>query len=175
MLESTEKPSSTRISKAHSERAVIEKLAARWAVTRADGVFQDVARAAEVVAKVAGGMLVDEAVPVAVRTDLVPLGVNLADQAGMALGHPAKDEERALHLPPIEQRQDPPGVGDDAALPLVPLVTRDVLLKRRDLVVVFDIDGEGVQDLHGEEGRGRVNQESHGWHEWRPSNQIAKK
>ena len=112
----------------------------------ADGLLQHVARPPQVGTKLLWRLLVDQTVPVAVRADLVPAGMDLADQFGMTLADPAENEERGLHPVAIEQLENAVGVGLDAAFPAVPLVAADVFLKGRDLEIILDVDGEGVED-----------------------------
>ncbi len=93
-----------------------------------------------------GGEVVDEAVPVSVRGDLVTGFGDPADEARVPLSDPAEDEERRPDFALVKEREQTVGVGFHAALVLVPIVSRYAVLERGYLVVVFDVNGQCVAD-----------------------------
>ncbi len=111
----------------------------------ADGILEHVARAPQIQAKGRRRLLVDEAVPVPVAGDLVARGVDATDEARIPLSDPAKDEECRLDGGIFEQIEDRLGAGLDARRELIPLFARDQVLESADVVVVFDIHGQGVE------------------------------
>ena len=110
----------------------------------AGGIFQGLSRAAEVFAKFGWRKLIDEAMPIAVRADFVPTGVDLPHQSRMAVSNPAEDEKSGFDAVTIQQTKHAVRVGLHAALPAVPVVAADVLFKCGDLVIVLHIDRKGV-------------------------------
>src|SRR5207249_556555 len=94
----------------------------------ADDVFEDRTALTQVGTELIGRHAVNEAVPVAVRADLMTGGVDLADQTGEVLGDPAEDEEGGVDLTAGQQLQQAARVGLDPAGILVPGVPLHLIL-----------------------------------------------
>ena len=78
-------------------------------------------------------------------SNLAGLG-DAADQARIALGHPAEHEERGAHPRVGEHRQQSVGVGLDAAGVAVPGVRADDVGEGRDVEVVLHVDRHGIDN-----------------------------
>jgi hypothetical protein len=63
----------------------------------------------------------------------------------MALGDPTQGEERRPYLGGVEAVEQPLGVALDAAFQGIPVLAADGPLERRDLEMLLDVDGEGVE------------------------------
>src|SRR5438046_907192 len=85
--------------------------------------------------------------PITMRSDLMSSGVDVSDQFGKTVRHPAENKKRASYAVPVQECEHALGIGDDATLVFVPAITIDVVFKGRDLEVVFDIDGERVEHV----------------------------
>jgi hypothetical protein len=81
---------------------------------------------------------------VAVTTDLVPQRVNALDQVGTSFRHPTQNEECRPHFPVTKQIENPIGIFLDAQRIRIPGFGVDVMGKRRDVKVVFNVNGESI-------------------------------
>src|SRR5438477_486864 len=93
-----------------------------------------------------GRLVRDPSVIPAVRRNLVAGMRDLAYQIRMPLRHPANDEERGAGLVAREQLEQATHASDDPGFEAIPIGTRDARFKRRDLEVLFDVDGEVMAD-----------------------------
>src|SRR5262245_58411241 len=75
-----------------------------------DGVssdlLKDLSRSHEVLTELGRRLLVDQAVPIAVRCNLVTATLNLADEVRLVFGDPAEDKEGSLDRGLVEEIQD---------------------------------------------------------------------
>src|SRR3989449_8149508 len=81
---------------------------------------------------------------VAVAPHLVPGRGDLAHYFGMAVGHPAEDEEGGARAVLGEQREEAAHVGDHAPRDALPVGPVDDLRVSVRLEVLLDVDGERV-------------------------------
>ena len=81
----------------------------------------------------------------------MPGAVDLLHHFGHAVGHPAKNEERAAFVVPAEELEDLADAGGGPEAEAVPICPPHGALERRDLEVFLDVDGEVVTD-HGRSG-----------------------
>lgn len=100
-----------------------------------------------------GREVVNQLMPIAVGCKFVTGVRNPTDQIGVTLGDPSEDEERGADVMLVKDRQQLVGVRFDTALVLVPVLPRNSIGERGDLKVVFDVNGEGVGDVGGKQGR----------------------
>src|SRR6516162_8164600 len=106
---------------------------------RADSVFQRISRATQVFTEFGWRKFINQAMPIAVRTDFVPTVVDLPHQPRIALGNPAKDEKSGIDFMAVQQLQHSARISLHTALPVVPMVPMDVLLKCGDLIIILHI------------------------------------
>ncbi len=79
-------------------------------------------------------------VRIPVARDLVPRTGDAANEIGIALGDPSQREKRCPHVGLREKFKNPLDVALHPARQRVPIAARDVLRKRRNLKIVFDVD-----------------------------------
>ncbi len=75
-----------------------------------------------------------------VTCDLVTACGNVAHQLRVAFGDPSEHEERRIRAAVVEYVEYAMGIRDDARFELRPIVRRNLVAKRGDLKVVFDVD-----------------------------------
>jgi hypothetical protein len=85
-------------------------------------------------------------VSVAMTGEFVPAGDDVSNDLGMTLRNPTQREKSGLRSMLVEQTQYPIHVAFDPALPGLPLGPIYIRRERRDLKVVFDINGQRVGD-----------------------------
>src|SRR5437660_7818284 len=84
---------------------------------------------------------------VAVGRDLVATFDDLLDQLGPLLGFPPQDKERGLDPILIQYLQNTMGVRFNPTLVGGPIAKTHAGFECRDLIVVFDVDGQGIQPV----------------------------
>ena len=81
-------------------------------------------------------------------TEFVARANDVSNELRIPVGHPTEDEEGGTYLVSVEELQDLVGVSDDPTLIVVPAVPADHVADPLNLIVVFHVDGEGVQQFH---------------------------
>src|SRR5256712_7177567 len=94
-----------------------------------------------------GGHRMAEPMAISMRADLVTSRDDLLDHPRSSFRLPAQDEERPLHTVLVKNVQQAAGVLLDAAFMGGPILEPDGRLERRHLIIIFDVDGQGVQHL----------------------------
>ena len=84
----------------------------------------------------------------AVRRNLMPSLGDLAHEGRATLGDPTQDEERAMRTTLGQELEQEVHTPIDTARQAVPVRPGDMLLERRDLEVLFHVDGEVMGDRH---------------------------
>ena len=69
---------------------------------------------------------------------------DFADERPLSVGHPRKNEERGASIVLGQQVENAANAKLDSAGQIIPAVSRDVRLERRDLEVLLDVDREVV-------------------------------
>src|SRR4030095_15011272 len=98
----------------------------------------------ELCGELAGGQIVDAPVQVAVRSHFMAGADDFVDEIGGPGSNPSKHEKRGADAAPIEEREQRPRVGDDAARQIVPGVARERRTGVTDVKPLLDIDGEAI-------------------------------
>jgi hypothetical protein len=112
------------------------------------GVFHSFLGATSVFAKFLGTQLVDEAVPIAVASDLVAIRPNFSDQFRKTRCNPSQYKEGCPDLVPVKESQHTVSISDHAALQGIPVVSPDVARDSLGVKIVLDINGEPVSNRH---------------------------
>ncbi len=122
------------------------------------GVVNSIDRGGDIGRELLGGEVIDQPVPVAVRGDFMSSLGDAADERGEAFSDPAEYEKCRSDAAVVKQSEQPVGVCFDPALVLIPVVSGNTMLERGDLVIVFDVDRQGMTQgaWFGRDGRGRV-------------------
>jgi hypothetical protein len=107
-------------------------------------LFQRISRCANVAAKFVWALLVDQAVPESVRSNLMTIAMDVSHKLWESARDPAEHEKNRTHLVVLQQPQHAPGVRFHSARELIPSRTRHVPFERGDLKVVFDVDREDI-------------------------------
>ena len=108
--------------------------------------------ASNVVPKGGGGLVVHQAMAVAVRRDFVTCCGDPRHERRMTFRHPPQHEERGAHAVLRQQIEQPLGVAAHTALEPVPLAARNDSVEDADVEVVFDVHGHGIDDLRAHAG-----------------------
>lgn len=87
----------------------------------AAGVVDRVHGVRDVGSELLGGEVVDQAMPISVRSDLVTGLGNPPDECGISLGNPAENEERGSDFAIVEEGEHAVGTGFNAALVFIPI------------------------------------------------------
>jgi hypothetical protein len=72
---------------------------------------------------------------------------DMPNQRRMAFGDPTQNKECGTDVLSLKQIEQPLCVPDNSALEAVPTCTRHAILKRRDMEIVLDVHGHGVDNL----------------------------
>ena len=75
-----------------------------------------------------------------------------AHQVRVTLGNPTQGEEGGPGVVLGQQREDAVDVALDPAFTPIPITSTDVGRHRRDLKIVFDVDGQRVGEFRGQHG-----------------------
>src|ERR1700732_1600966 len=109
-----------------------------------DEVFETAFGARGLGTKLLRRLPIDQLVREAVTGDLVTGFRDAPHQPGGTLGHPPEHEERAPYALLSEQREQPLRIGFHPGLALIPGLAWNRGRQRGDVVVVLDVDREGV-------------------------------
>src|SRR4051812_9147340 len=88
--------------------------------------------------------MVNQTVPIAVGTDFVTGTMDVMDEPRKTFCHPAQHKKAGLHLLLFQQPQHAVRIGNHPAFKAIPVFAIDMPLEGTDLEIVFDVDGEGV-------------------------------
>src|SRR6266850_8098734 len=105
-------------------------------------------RACDIVPALIGGHRIDQPMAIPMRADLMTACGDLLDHPRSSLRFPAQDEERSLDAVLVQDLQETGGILLDAAFVGGPTLETNAGLERRHLIVVFDVDRQGVQHAY---------------------------
>src|SRR5215207_8736061 len=109
-------------------------------------LLQELLGPAHIFPKRIGCLVVDEAVGIPMRGDLMPALGNRANQLRVSLRHPPEHEKCAPGAELVEDVQQSCRVGDDPALHLLPRAAWHDAVKDADVKVIFDVNTHRIDD-----------------------------
>src|SRR5882724_2689690 len=113
----------------------------------ADDVFQKPHRTLGLLPELRRRLGVDALMGVPMRSHFMTAGVNRPHQLRMALGNPAKDKKCGSSLVCLQEVKKTEGIMLNPTLIDVPFGTLDDRFKTGDVIVILDVNRQGIQ--HG--------------------------